>query len=366
MACSRVNRANQTALIERIMFRRFRTIFVSRNKEFYRDRAAFGWNFLFPFLIILGFAILFQRGGRDQYKVGIIPPEAPAAVCENIPDAVRRVDVFQSVVVNDRQEGFIKLKRHKLDLLVECRSEPLKYWISETSPKGEISEGFLMVTLLRPEEIARHARKQTVSGRRIHYIDWLFPGIIAMNMMFSALFGVGYVVVRYRKNGVLKRFKATPLTAFEYLGAQVVSRMALLLMTNVIVYAGCALLFGFRSEGSYVDLVILFSLGCASIIALGLVIASRSSSEEFANGVLNFIAWPMMFLSEVWFSLEGAPGWIQKMSQILPLTHVTEGMRRIIIDGAGLTDLAYQIITLLGMTILFMLVGSVLFKWSDG
>ena len=224
----------------------------------------------------------------------------------------------------------------------------------------------MVYSLLRPEDIADRVQKQTVSGQRIDYIDWLFPGIIAMNMMFSALFGVGYVVVRYRKNGVLKRFKATPLTAFEYLGAQVVSRMALLLMTNIIVYAGCAFLFGFTSEGSYLDLILLFSLGCASIIALGLVIAFRSSSEEFANGVLNFIAWPMMFLSEVWFSLEGTPEWIQKFSHVLPLTHVTEGMRRIIINGAGLTDLSYQIIILLGMTMLFMLVCSVLFKWTDG
>jgi len=348
------------------MLRRFRAIFISRNKEFYRDRAAFGWNFLFPFLIILGFAIMFQRGGRDQYKVGVIPPEVTAEDCETVPEAVRRVNVFQTIVFDDRQEGFSKLERHKIDLLVECRSEPIKYWINETSPKGEISEGFLVTTLIKPEEIATYAKKQTVFGARIDYIDWLFPGIIAMNMMFSALFGVGYVVVRYRKNGVLKRFKATPLTAFEYLSAQVVSRMTLLLITNVIVYAGCALVFGFRSEGSYVDLILLFGLGCASIIALGLVIASRSSSEEFANGILNFIAWPMMFLSEVWFSLEGAPEWIQKISHILPLTHVTEGMRRIIIDGAGLTDLSYHIVTLLGMTALFMLIGSMLFKWTDG
>ena len=348
------------------MLKRFWTIFISRNKEFYRDRAAFGWNFLFPFLIILGFAIMFQRGGRDEYKVGIIPPEGSVVLCEGVPDAVRRVDVFQPILFNSRQEGFTKLKRHKLDLLVECRSMPTKYWISESSPKGEISERFLVHTLLSPEDISDRARKQTVSGLRIDYIDWLFPGIIAMNMMFSALFGVGYVVVRYRKNGVLKRFKATPLTPFEYLSAQVVSRMALLLITNVIVYAGCALLFGFRSEGSYIDLILIFSLGCASIIALGLVIASRSSSEEFANGVLNFIAWPMMFLSEVWFSLEGTPEWIRTFSQVLPLTHITEGMRRIIIDGAGLPDLRYQIIILLGMTTLFMLIGSVLFKWTDG
>ncbi len=61
-------------------------------------------------------------------------------------------------------------------------------------------------------------------GLEIRYIDWMFPGILAMNMMFCALYGVGYTVVRYRKNGILKRLKAAPLTAFEYLSSEVLSQ----------------------------------------------------------------------------------------------------------------------------------------------
>ena len=57
-----------------------------------------------------------------------------------------------------------------------------------------------------------------------------------MNMMFSCLFGVGYVVVRYRKSGFLKRLHATPLTAFEFLTAQVLSRLVLILFVTAILY----------------------------------------------------------------------------------------------------------------------------------
>jgi ABC-type multidrug transport system permease subunit len=67
--------------------------------------------------------------------------------------------------------------------------------------------------------------RESVEGREIPYIEWLFPGVLAMNMMFSALFGVGYSVVRDRKNGVLKRFSVTPLSPFEFLSAQILSRM---------------------------------------------------------------------------------------------------------------------------------------------
>src|SRR5690606_13508529 len=101
------------------------------------------------------------------------------------------------------------------------------------------------------------ARQEVVTARQIRYIDWLFPGIIGMNMMFSALYGVGFVVVRYRKNGVLKRLKATPLTAFEYLTAQMLSRLFVLAFTLIILWVGCDLIFRFSVEGSYVDLLLI-------------------------------------------------------------------------------------------------------------
>jgi len=346
-------------------FRRFYAIFIARNKEYYRDREAFGWNFVFPFLIILGFALMFQRGGQTPYKIGLIGAKGSESVCHEVEGRISGVDFFETVRLEQRSDGFEKLKRHRLDLLLECGHQPPKYWIIDSSPKGRIAEGLLLKALAATGELEKIGDRQTIQGEQAHYIDWLFPGIIAMNAMFSALFGVGYIVVRYRKQGVLKRFKATPLTPFEYLAAQVVSRLIVLLGTNFIVFTGCMWIFDFKCEGSYLDLILLFALGCASLISLSLIIAARSSSEEFANGVLNFIAWPMMFLSEVWFSLEGTPEWIRTLSQFFPLTHVTEGMRRIMNDGAGLGDLSQHLVVLVLMTVVFMTIGSALFKWTD-
>ncbi|WP_207678414.1 ABC transporter permease [Desulfonema magnum] len=346
------------------MLKRFCSIFIARNKEYFRDRAAFGWNFLFPFLIIAGFAIMFQRDGHTEYKCGVIPSENPKKIHEPLPHILKDITLLKFVEFQNRDIGFEKLKHHRLDLVLEQGSDPLRYWISETSPKGTVAESLLLKALYDPGYLADKVSRESVKGRQIHYIDWLFPGILAMNMMFSGLFGVGYVIVRYRKTGALKRFKATPLTSFEYLTAQVVSRMFLLLFTNVIVYAGCAFLFNFHCQGSYFDLILLFSLGSVSIISLGLVVAARASSEEFASGILNMITWPMMFLSEVWFSLEGTPDWVRTFSQFFPLIHVTEGMRRIMNEGASIGDLGFQIMVLSMMSVIFMLIGSILFKWT--
>jgi len=55
-----------------------------------------------------------------------------------------------------------------------------------------------------------------------------------MNMMFSGLFGIGYVIVRYRKNGVLQRLKAAPLSALEFISAQILSQMFIQLVTSLL------------------------------------------------------------------------------------------------------------------------------------
>lgn len=348
-----------------MQFKRMWAMFAARNYEFFRDRAAFGWNFLFPFLIIAGFAVIFGGDEHQEFKVGVFP--CPAAegevVSACVPPALRESQLIHYIGFSDIEQGLDKLKHHKVDLLMEKGTHPLKYWINETAPKGDTVQKMLMGILAdAPQDFMD--RQQMVAVRPIRYLDWLFPGIIGMNMMFSALYGVGYVVVRYRKNGVLKRLKATPLTPFEYLSAQMLSRLFVLLFSIAVLWIGCDLIFDFAVGGSYLDLFVMFLAGSVSLIALGLVIASRGTSEEFANGLLNFITWPMMFLSEVWFSLEGAPRWVRLMAETLPLTHLLRGVRKIVNDGATLSDVSPELIVLSGFSLLFLTVGALLFSWN--
>jgi ABC-2 type transport system permease protein len=338
---------------------------VARNREFFRDRAAFGWNFLFPFLLIAGFAIIFGGQENKAYKVGIFPcPEKQAATEQSscVPLNLSRIRQIQYVVFQDQDMGLAKLKHHKIDLLIDVRTDPFQYWVSDASPKGYVVERMLLGSLTA-QAVHTMDRQASVTARQIRYIDWLFPGILGMNIMFSALYGVGFVVVRYRKNGVLKRLHATPLTAFEYLSAQMLSRLFLLLFTLIILWVGCDLVFDFNVEGSYLDIAIVFLVGCLSLTAMGLVVAARGTSEEFANGVLNFVAWPMMFLSEVWFSIEGAPKWVKGIAQLFPLTHILNGVRKIMNDGATLMEVGPELSVLVGMTLVFLIVGAALFSW---
>lgn len=339
------------------MFKRIWTVFVARNREFYRDKAGFGWNIFFPILIIIGFGFIFGGGSQNLYKAGIVGTKTDRAYVQKLRET-RYVEIIEFA---DRAEGENKLFLHKIDLLVD--PEKNEYLINSLSPNGYICE-IIMKYAASADSGNGVLKKNTINKPEVPYVEWLFPGILGMNMMFSALFGVGYVLVRYRKNGVLKRFSVTPLRSWEFLTAQVLSRLFVIMVTTTFIFTVVKLIYKFRCEGSYVDLAIIFLGGAFSMISLGLVIASRLTSEEMTDGIVNFLTWPMMFMSEVWFSLEGTSPWVKTASKFFPLTHVTEAARRIMNEGATLYDVRYNVMVLFITGFVLLTIGSLLFKWD--
>ena len=342
-------------------FKRFLALLSTRNKEFLRDRSSLSWNILMPVLIVAGFSFAFSGEIGTQYKVGVINKSTATTQAKEFLN-LKYID-FYSVDGGEGntaniQRAISKVQRHQVDLLLDAEKQ--QYWINTESPNGYLIEKILQGLNGNHNKF----KKQTVTGKQIRYIDWVIPGILSMNMMFSALFGVGFVIVRYRKNGMLKRLKATPITAFEYLSAQIASRILLIVVVTAFVFYGTNFFVDFVMNGSHVNLFLVFALGALSMISLGLIIAARITSEETAGGLLNLFSWPMMFFSGVWFSLEGAAPVMQNIAEIFPLTHVTASARAIMIDGANLIDISYHLFVLLGQSFVFLLFGAWYFKWE--
>jgi ABC-type multidrug transport system permease subunit len=334
--------------------KRFFAILHARNMEFIRDKSSLGWNIFFPLLLVLGFAAVFSGEPPAMFKVGVIGDTATLTG----PDAeFLKTKYIQFIVIDNADAAIDKVGHFQLDMLLDLR-EGKQYWINENSPNGYVLE-----RMINSGKQSGYQRR-TVQGRKIRYVDWVVPGILAMNMMFSCLFGVGYVIVRYRKNGFLKRLKATPLNPFEFLLAQMTSRLILIQTITIIVYVGCNYFIHFQMRGSYVNLFLVSLLGSICLISLGLLVSARLKSEELAGGILNLLTWPMMLLSGVWFSLEGTNPIVQKVAQFLPLTHLVDGARAIMTEGAGLMDIAPHLAVLAFMTAVFLSIGSFIFRWE--
>jgi len=337
--------------------RRFLAVVRARNREFYRDRTSLGWNLLFPLLTVLMFAFIFGGGPADQYKVGVLAPGGDLAAAQHPFLGTRHV---RFLPIDDEAVGVTKVRRHQLDMLLDLRGAP-RYWINRESANGYLAErllaGVIGATDLMPA-------REAVEGRQIRYVDWVLPGVIATNMMFSCLWGVGYVIVRYRKNGVLRRLQATPLTPFEFLSAQVVSRLIVVVVVTLLVYLLTDLVMDFAMYGSHALLALVFLCGATCLISIGLLVSVRTRSEELADGLLNLLSWPMMIFSGAWFSLEGAHPLAQTVAKIFPMTHLVDAARRVMLDGAGLVDVAPQLGLMIGTTVALLAVAARLFRWS--
>ncbi len=336
--------------------RRMMAIMHARFREFYRDTASWTWNLIMPMLMIIGFAFIFSGETPDLFKVAVYPAD------KNLPGELRFLDTehINFIGVDDLQQAITKVQRHQFDMLLQL-SDPPRYWINEYSANGYVVERLLMQSLT---DASTGLQRELVSGRDIRYVDWVMPGVLAMNMMFSCLWGVGWVVVRYRKNGVLRRLQATPLTPLEFLTAQVLARLIIIAMVTLMVFVGAKIFVDFPMHGSYLALFLLFFFGATCLTSMGLIVATRIRSEELADGLLNLLSWPMMIFSGVWFSMEGTHQFAQFLSKLFPLTYLVDAARRIMIDGAGIAAVSFEIGLLAGLTLLLLLASAHLFRWE--
>lgn len=349
--------------------RKFLALFHARNMEFFRDRGTLIWNVFFPVLLVFGFAFAFSGDEESLFSVGVLGTG-------DVPESFAEMPALEFIHYSDegtesRDAVINRLRQHQIDMVLDL-DENEYYLNSESSVAPVLRRLFTSreetggnTTL--SEGNAVHASgftEREISGQPIRYVDWLVPGVIGMNMMFSCLFGVGFVLVRYRKNGVLKRLKATPVSAFTFVSAQAASRLVIVIVTSAFVFAGTNVFLNFTMNGSYFTLLLITSLAIICMIAIGLVFAGRLKSEELAGGLMNLVTFPMIILSGVFFSLEGTPEIMQQLSLALPLTHFISGARAIMLEGAGLLEVMPNLLTLTGMAVLFLGVSAALFRWE--
>ena len=156
-----------------------------------------------------------------------------------------------------------------------------------------------------------HAENQLVHETGARYIDFVVPGLLGMNLMGSAIWGLGFSIVEARQKKLLKRLVASPMPRWQYLASFLLSRLAMLVI-EVVAFLGFArLAFGVPFRGSLWELGLLCVLTSLAFSALGLLVSSRAKTMEAASGLMNLVMLPMWILSGVFFSASRFPAVIQ-------------------------------------------------------
>jgi ABC-type multidrug transport system permease subunit len=265
----------------------------------------------------------------------------------------------------EETEGTHELATGRILLLAIQRAGGVAYEYDDTNPDART------VRLLADRAIqAAAGRHDAVSSANelIHetgarYIDFVVPGLLGMNLMGSAMWGMGFSIVEARQKKLLKRLVASPMPKWQYLASYLLSRLALLII-EVAAFLGFArLAFGVPFRGSLLQLGLLCLMTSLAFSGLGLLVSSRAKTMEAVSGLMNLVMLPMWILSGVFFSATRFPAAIQPLVRALPLTAAIEGMRGNMLQGMNLGQMMPQIGILLAWFVVPFAVSLRIFRW---
>jgi ABC-2 type transport system permease protein len=199
-----------------------------------------------------------------------------------------------------------------------------------------------------------------VSLGGVNYQVFIFPGILAMSILFSSVF-FGLYIVWDRKIDFFKEVLVAPLSRTTIFAGKMVGGS-----TDALIQ-GCAMLaFGLVLGINYTFLVVLFSfvfmfILASALVSLGLIIGSNMESVEGFQLIVSFLVFPMFFFSGALFPLKNLPQYLLIFTILDPVTYAVDGLRGLIL-GSSQLPIALNLLILTGFAAVMIGIGTWSFK----
>ena len=362
-------------------------------KELIREPEVLFWGIIFPILMSLGLGIAFTKKADIVRNVALIEsgrismsaPRQPTGLelflqqkAEKI-QADRDEPARYKIIIKDEQLGnttflFQKtgwenamtlMKRGNLSVVITQTDDRLQYHFDPSNSDAQLTYLKLSKILGReaapPGEATANIKALTVKGTR--YIDFLVPGLIAMGIMMSCMWGISYGMIEKRSQKLLRRMVATPMRKSHLLMALMIVRMAMNLIESALLLIFAYLVFSITIQGNPAALLAIFLAGNIAFAGIAIFVSSRTEKTETGNGLINVVVMPMMVLSGIFFSYHNFPEWSLPFIRKLPLTLLADGLRTVFIEGAGFSEISVPAAILTATGIFFFAVGLRIFKW---
>jgi ABC-type multidrug transport system permease subunit len=321
-----------------------------------REPEAIFWIFIFPILLAVGLGIAFRNRPADVLQVGATTTQLTQALA---------ADKGLTAATMDEAAGTRALATGSILLLAIQRPDGVAYKYDDTNPDARtaslVANQAIQAAAGRRDAIP--ATNQLVHETGARYIDFVVPGLLGMNLMGSAMWGLGFSIVEARQKKLLKRLVASPMPRWQYLASFLLSRLAMLVI-EVAAFLGFAwLAFGVPFRGSLFQLASLCVLTSLVFSALGLLVASRARTMEAVSGLMNLVMLPMWILSGVFFSASRFPAVIQPLVRALPLTAAIDAMRGNMLQGLSITQMLSPLAILAAWFIVPFAISLRIFRW---
>jgi len=200
-------------------------------------------------------------------------------------------------------------------------------------------------------------------GRDFGTVDASVPAYTGIIIGTVAMMGIPIDTATNRENGVLRRYRATPLRPAIYLAANVAVYLLVALLGMFILVVTGKLIFGLRLAGSWLSVLAAFALSALAFFAIGYIIASLAPTARIAQVVGMVIFFPMMFLSGAGMPLQLLPESLRRVSDFLPLSYVVRLIQGLWF-GDPWAELWLPTLVLFGIFAFGTAIAARLFRWE--
>ena len=326
-----------------------------RLRTFRREPEALFWTFGFPLVVTLVLGIAFRPVEGEPVRVVVVEGDGADALALRLAsDAELEVSVRSE---RDARRAFV---RGEALALIEPAGTP-RVRSDPTRAESRLARARIERALLAAPPSIEDAPLREAGTR---YVDFVVPGLVAMNVMSVGLWGIGWAVVDARSKKLLRRLAVTPMKRWHYLAAFLVAHFAVVLLTLSLVLGFAWLAFGVGLAGRLVDYLLVISLGVVAFSAMGVLAASRTESVEVLAGMVNAASLAQLVLSGVFFSTARFPEWALVAVRALPLTALVDALRGVALEGRGVLELPLELAVLAGWALVSGVLGLRLFRWT--
>ncbi|MEO5603563.1 MAG: ABC transporter permease [Cyclobacteriaceae bacterium] len=334
-------------------------------KVFFREPAILFWAVLFPIIMAWILGIAFSNKGESLRTVYVTGSQ-------EIPEKIRGEKVFGEETGTplrikfrntSEQEAVTAIKRGVIVIYLEVKNDSLIYHFDPVNADAQLTHLMLERGLDGSPDRVNKASIEPLETKGTRYIDFLIPGLIALGIMNSCIWGIGWTLIETRMKKLLRRMVATPMKKYIFFSSHMVTRIILAGFETLLLLIFARLYFDAQVAGMVTAFIAVFLAGIFAFSGIAILISSRTSKTEVANGLVNAVTLPMMILSGIFFNYHNFPDWAVPVIQALPLTLLADSLRAVFVEAAGFTEILRPVAILCITGLATFIVGLNIFKW---
>jgi ABC-2 type transport system permease protein len=326
-------------------------------KNYFREPAAVFWSFVFPIALAWVIGTAFTQQPQRSITLYVQGNEKPVLPELLLPES--GVQIHLKIINASKEKISEELKNGTCIIYATKESGGWKYHFDPNNTDAANA----WLTLKAAADTSSGEVPEKVVSKGFRYVDFLMPGMMAMGIMNSCIWGIGWYLIELRMKKLMRRMSATPMKKTEFLLSHLITRFILCVLESSQLWLFAWLFFDIELSGSVAGFVLLYTSGVLCFVGMGFLMASRTANTYVGNGLINAVVMPMTIVSGVFFSYRNFPEWACSVIEWLPLSLLCDGLRALFNQAAGINEILIPSLLLSVTGIVCFVVGLKIFKW---